>query len=335
MHLALLLALCATQTDAAPAPLRTEISMERRLLATGLALVPGAAIPGLGHRIEGDRVAANRLLTISLVSVAAAIAGGVTLSATEGSGKLAPVYLPLLWLGASGLGASWLSDVVGSARPDGWPRAFAAEESLTAALLYGPSFGRLSDVHHLGILRAAWEGQRGLVDGWASLAPGTRYQEIHLRAGFKILSDKQKSHLALVVEGMRELGASSDASAHGAAAMIEVRLDAGLISHSMSGLTFLERVGGGFLLYSYERSAANDVQSMLVLETGVALCPIEGLELSVVYNMRPDNRLGFVTDHGGAFQLEARYQVIDHLRVVAQGHIGMGGDALVGVETSW
>jgi hypothetical protein len=117
--------------------------------------------------------------------------------------------------------------------------------------------------------------------------------------------------------------------------MIEVRLDAGLISHSMSGLTFLERVGGGFLLYSYEHSAANDVQSMLVLETGVALCPIEGLELSVVYNMRPDNRLGFVTDHGGAFQLEARYQVIDHLRVVAQGHIGMGGDALVGVETSW
>ena len=314
---------------------RLEPVREHRLLATALAIFPGPIVPGLGHRIEGDHRTANKLTLISGFGATAIAAGALMLQFSTTASKLTPIFMPLIFTGGGTLLSSWIADIVGSARPRGQPDPFAAEKNLSAALLYGASFQTGSRVHHLGLVRAEYEGDQLLVDGWFSMAPGTRYQELHLRGGLKILSDGKRTHLALTGEFMRELGAESDATSVGGALALEGRLDAGLIAPSLRGLMFLQRVGGGALITSYPNSRTNDTQSMLIFETGIALAFIDGLEASMVYSQRGDERLGFVTDHGGAFRLEARYQIVPHLRVVVQGHIGQGGDVLAGVETAW
>lgn len=327
---------------AAPAPVPDDRPVEvrdvpsrARLLPTGLALVPGFAVPGLGHRVSGDSATANKLLLASGLGGAVAVGSFALLEATSGDHDLAPLYLTGLFAGATSWLVSWIADVAGSARPEGQARPFVSEESLTAALLYGPSFAHAATVRHLGLLRAVYEGRAFLMDGWGSLAPGTRYQELHARAGLKLVSDRRRSHLALVVEGQRQLGADSDASGHGGLLIVEGRLDLGLLARSLSGLVVLQRLGGGAIVYSYERTAATDLQAVLVLDTGLTLALTDWLELSGVYTHRPDTRLGFMFDHGGAIQWQARVGVHPHVRVVAQGHVGAGADVLAGVEAAW
>jgi hypothetical protein len=331
--------LLATLVSAAPPALSAdaplELKVSRRVLAAGLALVPGVVIPGLGHRIEGDHRTANKLTWISGSGLTAVLAGVAMLQTTTTSGKLSPIFLPLIFTGGSTLLSSWVADIVGAARPGGQPDPFCAEKSLSAALLYGAAFQTGSSVHQLGLVRAAYEGDQLLADGWLSLEPETRYRELHLRGGLKILGDKKRSHLALVAEFMNELGAESDATSLGGALMVEGRLDAGLIAPGLRGLMFLQRLGGGALQTSYPNTRAKDSQAMIIFETGIALALLDGLEASMLYTQRGDERVGFVTDHGGAFALEARYQILQHLRVVLLAHVGQNGDVLAGVETAW
>ncbi|MBI5544598.1 MAG: hypothetical protein HY901_11960 [Deltaproteobacteria bacterium] len=331
--------LAATAPLVAPAEreleLRVEPTPRQRLLATSAALIPGLLVPGLGHRLEGDSRTANRLLLVSGCAATSVAAGFALLAGTSGSHDLAPLYLALLFSGAATLGHSWLADVLGSARPQGLNQAFASEEALSAALLYGTSFEPGGRGSQLGLLRARFESPSILVDGWGSISVGSRYQELHLRAGKKLLSDGQRSHLALVLEGMRELAASSDTTGHGGALMVEGRLDGGRIAKSLSGLVFLQRLGGGVLVYTYPGESAADLQTMLVFETGMALALTDWLELEGVYSQRPDLRLGFFTDHGGGLQWQMRVQALSHLRVVALGHVGAGADVLAGLEAAW
>ncbi|MGC4114194.1 MAG: hypothetical protein QM765_06140 [Myxococcales bacterium] len=303
-----------------------------RPVAIGLSFVPGVVIPGLGHRLTGDPRTANRLLLTSGLGVAATLAGGATLLFTGGNHDVAPYGMALLFAGVSTWMASWLGDVVGTLRPEGQVRPFQREDSLTAALLYGPSLAHSGSVKHLGILRADYESPKVLLDGWASLAPGTRYQEIHLRGGLKLYGDDKRSHLALVLEGLREIGADSDANGHGAALMLEGRIDAGVLDRSMTGLVFIQRIGGGAIAYSYDGSAATDLQPLLVLETGLSLALTDWFEVSAVYSQRPDKRLGMVFDHGGHAEAQVRVEVHPKVRLLALTHIGGGMDVMLGAE---
>lgn len=324
----------AVPTAALPAVKAEERSTRLRLISTGLALVPGAAIPGLGHRFAGDSRTANRLLLASGVGGVTAAAGYTMLSLTTGNHDLAPLYLSMLFAGALTWASSWIADIAGCARPEGQGRPFASEDSLTAALLYGPSLAHSGNVKHLGLLRVDYENPKVLLDGWGSLAPGTRYQELHLRAGFKVYGDGKRSHVALVAEGLREVGADSDASGHGGALMVEGRLDAGVLSKSLSGLVLLQRLGGGAISYSYDGSSHTDLQSMLVFESGLALAFTDWFEVSGLYSQRPDKRLGFFMDHGGHVEVQVRAEVHPRVRLVGLSHIGAGMDVMVGAEVS-
>ena len=336
----LLVALLAATPEPHPAPAppaalaQGDAPRDRRLLATGLALVPGALVPGLGHRVAGDAQTANRLLLISGTGGVVAAAGAGMLKLTAGNHGLAPLYLSMLFAGAMTWLSSWVGDVAGSARPEGQGRPFASEDSLTAALLYGTSLAHAASVRHLGILRAEYENPRLLLDGWGSLAPGTRYQELHLRAGVKVYGDGKRSHVALVAEGLRELGADSDASGHGGLLMVEGRLDAGLLAKSLSGLVVLQRLGGGAIVYSYDGSPQTDLQSVLVLETGLAIALADWFEVSGVYSQRPDKRLGFVFDHGGHLECQVKAELHPKARLVVLTHLGAGMDVMLGAEVA-
>ncbi|HEY3447712.1 MAG TPA: hypothetical protein VGK67_15255 [Myxococcales bacterium] len=300
-----------------------------RPLAIGLSFVPVLA---LGHCLSGDSKTAKRLLLVSGAGVVAAGAGAAMLFKTTGNRDLAPVGMALLFAGVSTLLGTWLGDVVGTLRPEGQVTAFHREDSLTAALLYGPSLAHAGNVKHLGILRAEYENPKVLLDGWGSLAPGTRYQELHLRGGVKIYGDGKRSHVALVAEGLRELGGDSDSSGHGGALMFEGRLDAGVLDKSMSGLVLVQRLGGGVIAYSYDGTSATDLQPFLVLETGLSIALTDWFEVSAVYSQRPDKRLGMVFDHGGHGEVQVRIEVHPKVRLVALTHIGGGMDVMAGAE---
>jgi len=337
MPLALALSLLVAAADpqtAAPEPRDVEQKEDRRLLSSVLAFVPGVIVPGLGHRVAGDWDAADKLTIISGSGIAAAVAGVMTLYQTAGDHDLTPLYMSLIFAGGSMWLSSWLADIAGSVRPTGQARSLASESTLAAAVLYGPSFAHAGKVEHLGLLRLDYEHPRVLADGWASYAPGTRYHELHLRAGLKLFSDARRSHLALVAEGLREAGADSDATGHGGALMLEGRLDAGVLAPSLAGLVVLERIGAGAIVYSYDGSPYTDLQAILVLEFGMALALTDSLELSLLYSQRPDKRLGFFMDHGGHFELQAKVQVHPSVRLVGLAHIGAGMDVLAGVEAA-
>lgn len=302
--------------------------------AIALSFVPGVVVPGLGHRLSGDARTADRLFAVSAAGAVGAGVGGGLLFLTTGNHDLSPLGMALLFAGASTFVSSWLGDVVGTLRPEGQAKAFPREDSLTAALLYGPSLAHSGSVKHLGILRAEYETPRFVLDGWGSLAPGTRYQELHLRGGVKLYGDSKRSHVALVAEGLRELGADSDSYGHGGALMVEGRFDAGLLDKSLSGLVLMQRLGGGAIVYSYDGTSATDLQAILVVDTGIALSLVDWFELSVVYTHRPDKRLGFIFDHGGHFELQVRVEVHPNVRLVALSHIGGGLDVMGGVEVA-
>ncbi len=317
-----------------PSTLSADLPVKTRILATSLALVPGPLVPGIGHRIEGDHVTANRLLLASGSATAGAIAGLVALSLTRGDHDLAPLYLPVLFGSAATLLASWACDVLGSARPGGWRPLFDEEESARVSVLYGINFQRASDVDHLGLFRAEYENRSVRVDGWASAAPGTSYHEAHLRAGFKLVSDGKRSNLSLLAEGISQGHAGSDTTALGGMLVVEGRLDAGLLSAPLTGIGLLQRLGFGGLFYSHP-NAPSDLQAILVMEFGVALAPVDWLELQALYSQRPDNRLGQLHDHWGSATLQARVEVLPHLRLVLLSHLGGGADVMAGVEAAW
>jgi hypothetical protein len=114
----------ATAPPSAPPP--PPLAASRRAGAITAAVVPGVLARGLGSYVARRPRAARRLLVVGGIGLASAIAGGLPLYATYGSGK---VVVPGVHFAVGGTGlvlASWWTDIYAAAGGDrlgGRPRA--------------------------------------------------------------------------------------------------------------------------------------------------------------------------------------------------------------------
>ncbi len=318
-----------------PAIEKAAPAIDSKLARTGLAFLPGLFIPGFGHSLSGDVETAHRLRWVSGSALAVGLLGGGALLFAAGSHKLSPICVPLMYTGATVYIQSWLADILGTAAPNGFAKPLTREAQLSMSLQYGGSYDPVTPVRHLGLLRASYEKPVLMIDGSASLAPKTDYQEFHLRVGPKLWSDGGVSHLAFLVEGMRERGPISGATGIGSALLFELRLALSYLSPGLRGLVLTQRLGYGGLRYRYPETSTTDWQDVLIIDTGLAISPTDSMEIALLYTQRPDTRLGYFVDHGGGARIDARLAISERLRLLATAELGGGIDGLLGVEASW
>lgn len=301
---------------------------------TPLAVLPGILIPGLGHSLNGEAETASRLRLVSGAGAASALLGGGILFLSGGSDKLAPAAFPLLFAGGGVFAVSWLADILGTARPLGWGERLGPDEGFTASIQYGLSRDPYTPVRHLVLSRVGWEARRWLLDGRATLGPGTGYLGLLASAGPKLWTGPP-GHLAFLLEGGRGKSGTSGTTADQLAGVIELRVEGGAIGPSLRGLRLIERLGAGAIRYRFEGTLPAASQAMLLIETGLCLAATDDLELSLFHRKRPDLRLGEMSSQGGSFELAVKARLSPRLRLFGSSHLGTGADALLGLEAAW
>jgi hypothetical protein len=321
----------------APRPLRV------KPVAVVLAVVPGALVGGLGHRVAGDKRTADRLLSVEGAGLLAIAAGALPVAASGASRYTWP-SIPLLVGGVGVFLGGWFSDIYGTA---GGARRGAAPElrmppaRITASYAYvrDPQF----DYASFTVLGADvwWRSLRATPSAWLALD-----------------DDNQRLRGAVA---KRLLGARADADAcdgtwmeiesalthhrHGterfatttAELSLVGRLDLGRIGASLDGAFAEVGVGLGLDRIGY-RDADDDWTTQLLGRTawGVYLGRpgrARG-ELVLYYDHRRDDYAGGLALGGGFlgyFGAGARYELRSGWGVTAAGELGSANIVRVGL----
>ncbi|MCG8419127.1 MAG: hypothetical protein MJE77_14420 [Proteobacteria bacterium] len=159
----------------------------RPTVLSGLAaVVPGVIVHGTGHRIAGDRHAANRLLAVEFVALGIAGIAGAVVVASGASRKLSPPAIPFLVGGAGTFLMNWASDIYGATgglriggEPDLDPALFEAR--LGYLRIQDPQFAY---DHFTDLDVALWAGAWRIA-GSAQLAVDTDNQRVELSASHR------------------------------------------------------------------------------------------------------------------------------------------------------
>ena len=302
-----------------------------------LALTFGTVAHGVGHFYTGDTRTFRILMIAEAVGVVM-VAGSVLLdSLTNSDGDLAPLYEPLLPLGASVFATSWLLDVIGTFKENALTFAEVRRPGtqLGVAVAYEYSSLHSMPLKHATVAQIKFDmwpfylyphGTIGLDDDFIRYGGVTG-----LRMG---IGRRPRSFIYLEGEVSRYIFDALGFSYWSILATLGFSFDFGEIFPHLDGLIFRNELGAGTQRHSFDfdPDAPVTATNFLVIETSLAVNPASGFFAEVGYMERPDTLVGNMSQSVGSFFATLSYALTDGLTLFVNGRLGNGFQTCSGVE---
>lgn len=307
------------------------------LVGSLLALTFGTVAHGVGHFYTGDTRTFRILLIAEAVSIVMISGSLLAESLTNSDGDLAPIYEPLLPLGASVFVTTWLLDVIGSFKENAITFSEQRRPDRQLGLTLSYQYFSLQSVP-LGHAIAAqlkldlWpfylypEGVIGLDDDFMQYGGVTG-----LRFG---VGRRPRSFIFLEAEASRYLFNTLGFSYWSILASLGLSFDFGEIFPHLDGLVFKNTLGAGTQrhIFDFDSDGPVTATSFLVIETSLAVNPVSGLFAEIGYLERPDMLVGNISQSVGSFFATLSYALTDRLELFVDGRLGSGFQINSGAE---
>ena len=327
----------------AAAPAVAELAPDQgSLLATGAAFVPGLLLHGSGHFALGERRSAYGLLAMEGAGLVGLIGGIGLLAAAGGSEKLAALYVPMAVSGLGLFAVSFLADVVGVVHGRGpWPEPIVPA-GITIRAGYVGLFGSKHSFQNLGELGVAWQSERLVLQGRATLQPQGDYSEYRCLAGWRLWApaDDPVTRLSIVGDLARQGFYSEGFAITTFRAFGELRWNLGSLVPTMQNAWLLGRLGWGFEAFDFTgTSADDDGLPFMVAELGLGLMASDRVEVELAYRQRKGELPGGMplsnglAGFAGMVELRGRVAVGRGWALVTGAKLGTGVMPWLAVES--
>ena len=302
-----------------------------------LALTFGSVAHGVGHFYTGDTRTFRILMIAEAVSVVM-IAGSVLVeSLTHSDGDLAPLYEPLMPLGASVFVTTWLLDIIGTFKENAltFTEVRRPGTQLGLAVSYEYSSLRNLPLQHALFARLELDlwpfylyphGTIGLDDDFRHYGGVTG-----LRIG---IGRRPRSFVYLQGEASRYLFDTLGFSYWSILATLGLSFDFGEIFPHLDGLIFKNELGAGTQrhIFDFDPDAPVTATNFLVVKTSLAVNPLGGFFAEFGYLERPDTLVGNISQSIGSFFATLSYALTDRLTLFVDGRLGNGFQTCSGAQ---
>jgi len=269
----------------------TSISIEYpSYTGTALSIFPGVLLHGSGHYFTGHKEEGLSMLKWSGIGLASTIAGFAALGVSGGADEIAPIAIPVSFLGFGVFMTTWVLDVMGTANLHGIQESTHRYQETFFALNYVDQDNNRNNLYKF----INFQGQAGFDRFFVQLnferELGGKYSELHLKGGYKLLQNN--TYQFYIRPEFKYKHSSEGFGIYQTYALVELEFNMGKIWKSLDGFYFTNELGYGNEIFRFNGNDNTFTNSLMIIGQGLRLHISKYVDFNSQYKRREDELIG-------------------------------------------